>query len=74
MLCSYRVTEGSAQGCFPTGPHAWDPPGAGLGWGIAPSREQGSSPLCPFIALGGHEEANIMSRPVQHVETINNLT
>lgn len=31
MLCSCRVTEGSVQGCFPTGPHAWDPPGAGAG-------------------------------------------
>lgn len=55
---------------------SWDPmprilPGLGLYWGI--NQEQGSSPLCSSLALGGHGEVNTTSQPLQHVETINNL-
>lgn len=73
-LCSHRVTEGSVRGHLPTVPTPGTLLGLGLRWGIALGQEQGSSPLCPSLALGGHGEANAMSRSVQHVETINNLT
>lgn len=62
-----------SRAAFPPVPVPGTLLGLGLGWGIAPGPEQGSSPLCPLLALGGHEEANVMSRPMQHVETINNL-
>lgn len=72
MLCSHRVTQGRTQGHRPTGPCTQDP--LGLCWGITPGREHSSSPACPLLLLGGHGEANTVSCPVQHVETINNLT